>query len=269
MKTEWKHRILLSLAWASIPFAIWYCISIGDWTLFWTSYLIAQFNKVIGNNISFHRYFTHRNFQTTPFKHKLLALWPILLASKSPIAYAMNHRHHHMYAEMENDTHSPVRSFWHTITGFWEFRSYQWFANKGVEYRVKDLIRDPMLKFVERHYFKFWYVIAVVTLLIDWRFFVFGFLLPAGHYHLMANLVVVGMDHLKMPGSYRTYDTPDNSYNNQFLAWISMGEGFHNNHHQDASKYDQGFNKWEFDICAWFIDKFFIIKDKNTKPYIF
>ena len=270
MKTEWKHRILLSLAWLSIPFAIWYSISIDSWTLFWLSYLLAQFNKVIGNNISFHRYFTHRSFKTTKFKHNLLAGWTILLASKSPIVYAMNHRHHHKFADTEKDTHSPVTSFWHTITGAWEFRGYKWFAEKGVEFRVKDLMRDPTLKFIERHYFKFWYVIFVVCLLIDWRLLVFGFLLPAGHYHLAANVAVVGLDHLKIPGSYRTYDTPDNSYNNHFMAWGSLGEGYHNNHHKDPNRYDQAFNKGEYDICAWFVRKFFIIQDgQDNKAYNF
>ena len=270
MKTEWKHRILLSAAWLSIPFSIWYCISINDWTLFWVSYFIAQFNKVIGNNIAFHRYFTHRSFQTTLFKHKLLSYWTVLLASKSPIVYAMNHRHHHLFADTEKDTHSPVTSFWHTITGAWEFRGYKWFAKKGVEFRVKDLMKDPTLIFIERHYFKFWYVIAIVTLLIDWKLFLFGFLLPAGHYHLAANLAVVGLDHLKIPRSYRTYNTPDNSHNNHFMAWGSLGEGYHNNHHHDPTKYNQAFNKGEFDICAWFVDKFFIVKDgKDSTIYRF
>lgn len=265
MTTEWKHRILLALAWLSLPFGIWYCYTIDDFTLFWLSYLIAQFNKVIGNNISFHRYFTHRSFKTTPFKHKLLAYWSILLASKSPVVYAMNHRHHHLFADTEKDTHSPVVRFWHTITGAWEFRGYKWFSDRGVEFRVKDLIRDPTLKFIERHYFKIWYIIIIVSLLISWKLLVFGFLLPAGHYHLMANLGVVGLDHLKIPGSYRTYDTNDNSHNHHVIAWISLGEGYHNNHHSDPSNYNQAFNKGEYDICAWFVEKFFKVEDGQNK----
>jgi stearoyl-CoA desaturase (delta-9 desaturase) len=156
--------------------------------------------------------------------------------------------------------------FWHTITGAWEFRGYGWFAERGVEFKVKDLVRDPTLKFVERHYFKFWYALLAITLLIDWRITVFAFLLPAGHYHLTANLVVVGIDHLKIWGSYRTYNTPDNSYNNHFLAWISLGEGYHNNHHHDPANYNQGFNPGEYDICAWFVEKFFIVKDEQNTP---
>ena len=226
--------------------------------------------KGIGDEIGAHRYFTHKSFKTTKFKHNLLSFWTILLASKSPIVYAMNHRHHHKFADTEKDTHSPVTSFWHTITGAWEFRGYKWFAEKGVEFRVKDLMRDPTLKFIERHYFKFWYAIAIICLLIDWRLLVFGFLLPAGHYHLAANLAVVGLDHLKIPGSYRTYNTPDNSYNNHFMAWGSLGEGYHNNHHMDPNRYDQAFNKGEYDICAWFVRKFFIIQDgQDHKAYSF
>ncbi|NBO28119.1 MAG: hypothetical protein EBV10_02600 [Synechococcaceae bacterium WB6_1A_059] len=270
MKTETKHRILLLSAWLSIPFSMWYCIHIDDWTLFFYAYFLAQFNKVIGNNIAFHRYFTHRSFKTTKFKHNLLAFWTILLASKSPIVYAMNHRHHHKFADTDKDTHSPVTSFWHTITGAWEFRGYKWFNDKGVEFKVRDLMRDPTLKFIERHYFKIWYGIIIISLAIDWRILVFAFLLPAGHYHLAANLAVVGLDHLKILGSYRTYNTPDNSYNHHFIAWGSLGEGYHNNHHHDPNRYNQAFNKGEFDICAWIVDKLFIVNNENSsKTYNF
>lgn len=265
MKTEHKHQILLALAWLSIPFAIWYSLHIDDWTWLGISYLISQFNKVIGNNISCHRYFTHRNFKTTPFKHKLLCFWPILLINKSPIAYAMNHRHHHLYADSDQDTHSPVKNFWQTITGIWEFRGYKWFADRGVEFRVKDLMRDPTLRFIERHYFKIWYFLILGTLLIDWRVTLFALLLPAGWYHLTANVFVSGMDHLKIPGSYRTYETPDNSQNNHVLAWVTLGEGYHNNHHRDPSKYDQAFRKGEYDICAWFVRTFFEAKEGTGK----
>jgi stearoyl-CoA desaturase (delta-9 desaturase) len=263
MKTEWKHRILLSIVWACIPFSIWYSFYINDWTFLILAYLISQFNKVIGNNIAFHRYFTHRGFKTSEFKHKLLTFWTVLLASGGPIAYAMNHRHHHIYADTEKDTHSPVISFWHTITGAWEFRGYKWFAEKGVEFRVRDLMRDSTIKFVETHYFKIWIAIAVICLFIDWRLLVFGFLAPAGYYHLTANLVVVGIDHLKFVGSYRNYNTADNSYNNHFLAWFSLGEGYHNNHHKDPGNYNQAHKENEFDICAWFVDRFFIEKDEK------
>lgn len=151
------------------------------------------------------------------------------------------------------------------MTGVWEFRGYKWFVDRGVEFRVKDLMRDPTIRFVERHYFKIWYMLILLTLLIDWRITLFGLFLPAGHYHLMANIFVSGLAHLKIPGSYRTYDTPDNSQNNHVLAWISLGEGYHNNHHHNPYRYDQAFRKGEFDICAWLVKKFFEVKEGTGK----
>jgi stearoyl-CoA desaturase (delta-9 desaturase) len=267
MKTEWKHRLLLLLVWSSIPFGFWYAASTGSWMLLFGSILLTQIHKLFGNAIAFHRYFSHKSFKTTKFKHKLLSYWTILLAAKSPIAYAMNHRHHHIYADTDQDTHSPVKNFWHTITGVWEFRSYEWFAKKGVEFRVRDLIRDPTTKFIETHYFKIWFLLVFVCLFIDWKLLVFGLLLPAGYYHLIVNLAL-SFEHLKLPGSYRTYDTPDNSYNNVPLHWASLGEGLHNNHHKDPGNYNQAHKENEFDICAWVVDRFFIEKDE-TKIYKF
>jgi stearoyl-CoA desaturase (delta-9 desaturase) len=258
----WQHRILLLAVLLSIPFGIWYSVESGNLMLVILSLLLTQVHKLIGNAISFHRYFSHRSFKTTKFKHKLLAYWTILLAAKSPIAYALNHRHHHLYADTDKDTHSPTKSFWHTITGAWEFRGYQWFVNKGVEFRIRDLLRDPDLKFIEAHYFKFWTAIILVSLLIDWRLLVFGFLMPAGFFHLLVN-VALSFEHLKLPSSYRTYETPDNSYNNVPLHWATLGEGLHNNHHKDPTNYNQAHKENEFDICAWVVEKFFIEHDEK------
>jgi stearoyl-CoA desaturase (delta-9 desaturase) len=272
MLSQFYNRLLLIAIWSSVPLAIWYSIHFNDWTYFLMSVVLSRTNNFIGHNIGVHRYFTHRGFVTTKLKHQLLAVWSILLAIKSPLSYAMNHRHHHLYSDSEKDTHSPVTSFWHTLLCLWEFRSYKWFKDKGVEFRVKDLARDPTIKFIDRNYFKIWATIIGVSLLISWELTLFGFLLPAGITRITMNIFGNAVNHLNMSliGNYRNYNTNDNSQNNHIAAWLSLGEGYHNNHHKDPNNYNQAHGKYEFDVCAWIIDRCFKLPDNQLdKAYKF
>ena len=79
---------------------------------------------------------------------------------------------------------------------------------------------------------------------------------PAGMSVLVGNTLVNWLLHVKSPGSYRNYDTNDNSYNNKWIQWIETGEGFHNNHHQSMGNYNFARKSDEFDPCAWIVEKF-------------
>lgn len=272
MSSQLNNRLLLIAIWSSIPLAVWYSIQSNDWTYLWMSFFISRINNLIGHNIGFHRYFSHRGFFTTKPKHQLLAVWSILLATKSPLSYAMNHRHHHLYADTDKDTHSPVTNFWHTLLCVWEFRSYKWFASKGVEFRVRDLARDPTIRFIDRNYFKIWAGIITISLLISWELTLFGFLLPAGFSRLTLNVFGNAVNHLNLTliGNYRNHQTNDNSQNNHITAWLSLGEGYHNNHHKDPGNYNHGHKKYEFDISAWIVNHWFKLpSDQLDKSYKF
>jgi fatty-acid desaturase len=73
---------------------------------------------------------------------------------------------------------------------------------------------------------------------------------------LVGNTLINCLNHLKIPGSYRNYDTNDTSYNNKWIQWIETGEGYHNNHHQNMIDYNFARMPGEVDPCAWIIDKF-------------
>lgn len=218
--------------------------------------VVWQFHKIFASNIGIHRYFAHKSFQTGPVRHKLLAYWTVLLAAKSPITYAMNHRHHHKYADQANDTHNPNTNFFSTLFGFWEFNDYQYFKDKGVSNNVRDLMRDPTLVFIERNYYTIWFWLTVVTLLVNWKITLFLIYLPAGYFHIGAGMFNT-IGHFVLPGSYRNFDTNDLSQNHWLWSIITYGEGFHNNHHYNQTSYDNQVKWYEFDITAWIIRHFF------------
>lgn len=261
MNLTTKHRLLLGSCYASFLGALVYFIGY-DMVWFWAMVVYFQLVKLFSNHIAMHRYFSHKSFVTGPIRHRVMAYLTILLAAKSPIFYAMNHRHHHKYSDQPNDTHSPNNNFWSALFGFWEFEDYKWFSDKGVNNNVRDLLRDKDLIFIERNYYNIWAGIVLVTLLINWKLtlLVLG---SAGYFHLAAGLFNT-IGHCDFPGSYRLYDTNDKSQNNWAWGVWSFGEGFHNNHHGDMNNYNCGRKWWEFDLTYIVIRLFFDI----NKPLI-
>jgi fatty-acid desaturase len=128
---------------------------------------------------------------------------------------------------------------------------------KQIGVSPKRLVKDHLLMWIHKNYFKIWTAIVIVTALIDWRLTLFGFLAPAGWSVLHGNIVTNLISHWRMPGSYRNFETADNSYNNRWVQLLQFGEGLHNNHHHNMRDYNQAMQPGESDPGAWVIDKFF------------
>lgn len=255
-----KGRLLLATVLLSFPVSFAYFFISGDWSWLLYAVIVFQINKTFGNSIAMHRYFGHNSFKTGPIRHKILAFWTILLASKSPITYAMNHRHHHLFADTPTDTHNPNEFFWGTLLGTWEFHDYAWFQNRGVTFRCRDLARDPTLVWIERHYYTIWLALIVITTAISWKVCLFLLLLPAGYFHIAAGMLNT-FGHVNVPGSYRNYNTSDKSQNHWLWALIAGGEGFQNNHHMYPTSANFAVRWFEIDPTYWIAKIFFITKE--------
>jgi len=255
----YKYRILYAAGWASLLFSIVYAIGYDAGWLLLASYLWARVVTFFGVQIALHRYFCHRSFTTSPIKHKFLLWFSVLCGEGSPIAWTAHHRHHHRYSDQELDLHSPHES--KLLSMFlWQVKPVNWWLEtKKLRTLPRDLLRDTQVRLMDQYYYHIWLSLAVITCLIDWKITVFFLLAPAG-WALLHAIVGNFLSHWPMFGSYRNYDTPDRSYNNQWVAYYLGGEGLHNNHHQHQSRYNQAVNPNEFDFGGWFINKFFIPK---------
>ena len=202
----------------------------------------------------YHRYFSHRSFQTSRPVQFLFAFLGCAAAQKGPLWWASHHREHHMYSDTPQDVHSP------RIQGFW--RSHiLWFLDPSShamkEERIRDFLVYPELRWLERYHwtailasmaglFLLGHVLdrAYPSLGTDgpqmliWGFFVSTVLV----YH--ATFCVNSLGH--MLGKQR-YDTGDQSRNSGLVALLTLGEGWHNNHHRYPLSARQGFFWWEFD----------------------
>jgi stearoyl-CoA desaturase (Delta-9 desaturase) len=221
--------------------AIWTGVHAADLLIAVGLYALRMFGITAG----YHRYFAHRSFKTSRIFAFALAFLAQSSAQRGILWWAGNHRQHHRFSDTDNDVHSPIRQgFWHSHFG-WFFTE----EHKRTETdAVPDLAQYPELVWLDRHP----YLPAVLTaflvwLVAGWSGLVVGFLwstVVLWHATFSINSVA----HLV---GRRRYVTGDQSRNNLWLALLTFGEGWHNNHHHYQSAARQGFRWYEIDISFY------------------
>ena len=189
----------------------------------------------------YHRYFSHRAYSTSRAFQFILAFLAQSTAQKSVLWWAAKHRHHHLHSDTEHDVHSPRhKGFLYAHVG-WIFARQHDGADLA---KVADLARYPELMWLHKHELVPAIVLAVFTFLIGgWSGLVVGFFWSTvAVYH--GTFCINSLAHVH--GTKR-YVTGDDSRNNWLLALLTMGEGWHNNHHAYQASVRQGFRWWEID----------------------
>ncbi len=214
----------------------------------WTGLALALGSyavRMFGITAGYHRYFSHRTFRTGRVVQLGFALIGLTSTQKGPLWWAAHHRHHHRFSDQPEDVHSPrQRGFWWSHM-FWILVERH---NKADLTQVKDLTRFPELRFVDRY--AVWFTVGFAAALyaiggghaLIWGYFVSTVLLWHGTFTINSLTHVWGS---------RRYVTTDDSRNNLWLALITLGEGWHNNHHYYQRSARQGFYWWEIDVSFY------------------
>ena len=228
-----------------------------SWTAFWICiglYVVRMF----GITGAYHRYFSHRSYQTSRWFQFALAFLGASAAQKGPIWWASHHRHHHKFSDTEQDIHPPgIYGLWWAHVGW--VLSTQFIDTRSE--MVKDLTRFPELRALEKYHFAppLLLLISLACLgaalntyapglhtsagqLVVWGFCVSTTLLYHGTFCINSLAHVIGRPRFK---------TGDDSKNSFLLALITLGEGWHNNHHRYPGSERQGFYWWEVDISHY------------------
>jgi stearoyl-CoA desaturase (Delta-9 desaturase) len=202
----------------------------------------AYFMRMFGITAGYHRYFAHRAYKTSRAFQFVLAWLGSSAFQKGPLWWAAHHREHHRHSDKPADPHSPHRD------GFW-WSHVGWILSEDHEDTPWDEIRDwsayPELRWLDRWHWVPGFVLAGLCWLIGgWTGLVWGFAISTVlAYH--ATFAINSLSHLI---GRRRYDTGDESRNNLPLALLTLGEGWHNNHHHYPTSANQGFFWWEVDI---------------------
>jgi stearoyl-CoA desaturase (delta-9 desaturase) len=206
----------------------------------------------------YHRYLSHRSYKTSRWFQFVFAVLGNSSTQKGPLWWAAHHRHHHQYSDEDADVHSPTkRGLLYAHVG-WIFDR----ANSKTRLRlVPDLAKFPELRVLDRFD-------ALIPILLGTCCFGLGVLLEAtapslgtsGLQMLVWGFFVstVALAHstftinsLSHLFGRRRFRTPDTSRNNLALALLTLGEGWHNNHHFYPTSTRQGFYWWEVDLTYY------------------
>ena len=223
------------------------------------SYYLRMFAITAG----FHRYFSHRSFRLARVPQFLLALLGQTAAQKGVLWWASNHRHHHKYSDRPEDIHSPVQNgFWWShigwiLSGLYDETDFS---------RIPDLAKYPELRWLNRNQYGATLIYALgLYLAFGWTGLIYGYFLSTvllwhGTFTINSLMHLFGR---------RVFPTADQSRNSMLFALITMGEGWHNNHHYYPSSAAQGFRWWQVDASfylLWLGEKIGVVKGLRRAP---
>jgi len=200
----------------------------------------------VGITLGYHRLITHRSFEIPKWLEYAL-LFCGTLACQGPIEWVAKHRMHHERADTAGDPYDRNGSFWWAQLG-WVLHKLP--CDRDIPRYTKDIVRDPVYRFFSRS-FLLWQV-ALAGLLFSlggWPFVVWGiFVRLVAVYH--CTWFVNSAAHR---WGYRSYKTGDRSTNCWWVALLTYGEGWHNNHHAFPNSARQGLRWWEVDMTWWLV----------------
>ena len=237
---------------SAIPFVL---IHLGCAAAFWTGItwravaigVAIYWLRMFAITAGYHRYFSHRSYSTGRLFQFILAALAQSSAQKSVLWWAAKHRHHHLHSDTHQDVHSPQhKGFAYSHVGWIFARRHD--ATDLV--KVADFASFPELRWL--HKFEVLPAIALAALCFlvgGWSGLVVGFMWSTVVlYH--ATFCINSLAHVR---GRKRYVTGDDSRNNWLLALITMGEGWHNNHHAYQSSVRQGFRWWEIDVTFYIL----------------
>ncbi len=251
-----------------IPFALLHLsclfVILVGWS--WTAVAMAAFLYLLRMHAItgwYHRYFSHRTFKTNRFWQFVWAYIGNTSAQRGPLWWAAHHRHHHRYSDEVNDTHSPKQK------GFW-WSHMGWFASRA-NFRCKLELVPDLAKFPELLWLDRFDILAPASL----GFACWGLGMVLNHcvpslkgtgwetsgpqmlvWFLISTVITAHatftINSLAHVFGSRRYETSDTSRNNFLLSLLTLGEGWHNNHHHYQSTVRQGFRWYEVDV-SWYL----------------
>lgn len=238
--------------------AVWTGVSWWAVGLCFALYFVRMFAITAG----YHRYFSHRSYRMGRVMQFIMAFLAMTSAQKGVIWWSSHHRHHHKHSDTEDDVHSPRHGFWHSHLGWIVGTDHDHVRTEW----VRDLMKFPELRWLDRHVVLPPFVMGlVVWLAFGWQGLVVGFLWSTVlTWH--GTFTINSLSHVF---GRKRYETGDDSRNNWLLALITMGEGWHNNHHHYQRSTNQGFRWWEIDVTfyiLWMLSKVGLVSDLQRAP---
>lgn len=275
--SSWASRFPTGVEW---PVAGWMlAMHVGAvaafWFFTWPAFITFLFlhwvTACLGITLGFHRLLTHGSFVVPrPLKY-FFSMCGMLSAEGSPLMWVANHRKHHALSDQEGDPHTPNDGFWWSHM-FW-FYPLNSRAVETAHFKrwAPDIYKDPVQRFLHRIFPLFSPLVGVGLYAFGQYFFSQGWSFVM--WGLCARMVVCYhctwfVNSATHVWGYRNYHTSDRSRNLWWVAILSYGEGWHNNHHAHQRLAKHGHRWYEIDptyMVIWTLKKLGLAKDVQDK----
>jgi len=219
---------------------------------------------MVGINVFYHRYLTHKGFQCPKWLEYVMAVLAVCCFQDTPAQWVAVHRRHHEHADDEPDPHTPIRSFLWAHVGWILVKSPELSRYEIFSRYAKDVLRDPFYRKLEKQ----WLYLGIIY--AQWVVYFaggYGAAWLAGSalaeaLQFASSVLVWGVfartvfnwhntwaiNSVTHLWGYRNYETDEHSRNNFVFGILANGEGWHNNHHADPRSARHGHKWWELDL---------------------
>jgi fatty-acid desaturase len=202
----------------------------------------------LGIGMGYHRLLTHRGYKVPRMVEYFLAICASLALQGGPIQWATTHRMHHAHTDKEGDPHTPREGRWWSHVGWILTGTAQRHDQAAIAHYVPDLAKDRFYVWLDRLYFV---PLVVLTLALfvfgGWSVMLWGVCVRVT-LALHATWLVNSATHL---WGRKRFETGDDSTNSWWVAMLTFGEGWHNNHHAHPTSARHGLKWYEVDFNWW------------------
>ena len=249
-------------------------LALVPWFFSWSGVIAFWAGVVIfgqiGIPVCYHRQLTHRSFKTPKWLEHCFVVLALCSAQETPAKWVAWHRKHHGHSDEREDPHTPLVNFLWSHIGWLCVKNRSRTPLSFYEKYARDILQDPFYMYLERNWLAFGWIYlahAAVYFLASWGISYAVLQDNAAALQMALSLVVWGVlartvyvwhitwsvNSLSHIFGYRNFQTEDHSRNNWFVALITGGEGWHNNHHGDQAAASVQTRWWEFDLNYYFI----------------
>ena len=242
---RWPTTIWLVVFHLSAVAALFY----WSWRGLIVSGLLAWLAGGVGVGMGYHRLLTHRSYRVPKIVEYFLTVCGTLAFEGGPINWVATHRIHHAHSdERGDDPHTPRDGRWWSHIGWVLTGTAQQHSREVLERYAPDLMQDRFMVGLNRVYFVPLIILAITLLAVGgWPLLLWGIFLRIT-VGLHATWLVNSATHL---WGKRRFETNDNSRNTWWVALLTWGEGWHNNHHAHPTSARHGLAWYEIDFNWW------------------
>jgi stearoyl-CoA desaturase (delta-9 desaturase) len=251
----WMQSILFSstllIALIGVP---WYGFSQGFSWSGWLAFVVILGANGMSITAGYHRLWAHNSYKAHPLLKIMFALFGAAATQNSILIWASGHRRHHRHVDdIDNDPYSAKKGLWYSHIG-WMLRDYK--ASSEDFSNARDLQRDKIVMWQHNNY------LALVLIMNIAPAVILGFITG----NMLENILLAGV--LRLVVSHHTtffinslahywgrrpYTDENTARDNDFLALLTYGEGYHNYHHIFQNDYRNGIRWWHYDPTKWLI----------------